>query len=113
MSTPRKLKPADVDAIRAALARGEPQTSIAERFNVHRSIISHIRTGRLFRDPDAPIPPPQRRSHKFGKKLTAAAVIEIRKLLAAGVLSKEIARRFGCSAGNVACIKRGFSWRHV
>jgi hypothetical protein len=41
-----KLKDADIPAILAAVASGEPQTSIARRFGVRQSTISRIRTGK-------------------------------------------------------------------
>jgi group I intron endonuclease len=46
-------------------------------------------------------------------KLTADDVREIRKLLAAGVLQKEIAKRFGVSKGAITDINRGKNWSHV
>lgn len=46
-------------------------------------------------------------------KLSQADVLEIRKLAAAGVTQRELARRFGTHFGNINAIVLRKSWRHV
>lgn len=46
-------------------------------------------------------------------KLNSAKVVEIRQLLSAGVLHKEIAARFGVAPSTIGSIASGVTWKHV
>lgn len=46
-------------------------------------------------------------------KLTAADIIEIRKLCANGCLQREIARKFGVAKSNISLIVTRRTWQHV
>ena len=48
-----------------------------------------------------------------GTKLTAAKVLRIRKLCAAGVPQSVIAKKFGVEQTNISFIKRRVTWKHV
>ena len=54
-----------------------------------------------------------RGEHQNGAKLTAATVLEIRRLAAAGVMQKDIAARFGVSASAIWHVIRRNTWAHV
>lgn len=43
-----KLREVDIPAIRRSVAEGVPQREIAEKFSVHVSVISNIKTGRIW-----------------------------------------------------------------
>ena len=49
----------------------------------------------------------------FAAKLTDSAVREIRNLIHAGMVQREIARRFNVNQATISSVKRGLTWRHV
>lgn len=48
-----------------------------------------------------------------GSKLTAADVLEIRAMLAAGIYQKVIAEKFGVEQTNISAIHTGKTWFHL
>lgn len=54
-----------------------------------------------------------RGSKHSSSKLTEAAVLEVRALLAEGLTHRAIAARFGVCHAVVGCIARGTTWSHV
>lgn len=55
----------------------------------------------------------RRGEQKSGVKLTAADVLEIRRLRAAGVRNQDIAERFGIAPTTASPVARGKKWTHI
>lgn len=56
---------------------------------------------------------PVRGTKNANAKLTDRDVLEIRKLRAAGALSRELSEKFGVSEANISSIARRSSWKHI
>jgi hypothetical protein len=110
-----KLSETDVPVILATLAAGIRQVDIAAHFGVSQFVISQVKLGRTWRQPDATYSGviPLCGSTKATAVLRESDIPKIRAALGAGELQRVIAQRYGVSRGAIRKIKIGRTWRHV
>lgn len=111
-----KLTTQDVLEMAKMYDEGMSNREIARAKNVQPQRVSAIFGGRSWKhlgDVRREPRPRSRGSQNAAAKLTESDVLEIRRLLADGVTSKEIQARFGLHKSNVSSIKTRRSWRHI
>jgi HNH endonuclease len=114
-----KLTEADVLAIRDAVAAGERASDIAARFPIGEGYVSTIAAGRRWAHlEDKKVIYDRHRHMKRGEavvtaKLREGDVVTIRQMVASGLTTTALARKFGVSRRTIGRIVKGESWAHV
>ena len=116
-----KLDDEAVRDIQRRVAGGESQRSVARRYKVAQPTIFRIIGGRSWQHvtrgnvtrPPRPFAGMRHGSAHRSAKLTEADVPEVRRRLAAGERTSDVARAFGVGFTAVDAIKRGTTWKHV
>jgi len=91
--------------IRKLLKNGLLQKDIAKKFNVHRTTISDIKTGRHYSEMQTPrinLKNLPKGNHKFSKN----QILEMRKMLSKGFSQKIIAKKFNTHQTTISSIKQ-------
>lgn len=108
-----KLSDADIAEARRLRANGTSFVSLAKRFRVTQTTISHAVRGKRWRAKATDSKGAQRGSDSPWAKLTEAAVIEARRLCGEGWAIGALAERYGVSRGVMVKALRGETWAHV
>lgn len=108
-----KLTEALVEQILERIVEGRTQAKIAEEFEISQAVISHIRTGRSWKNVYARfehrLPPPPERAHAHNSKLSLADANRIRELFQGPHTRRQLAKKFGVSRSTISRILRGES----
>lgn len=108
-----KITEDDVREILRLIANRVNQTEIAQMYGVSRRIISHISTGSRWSHVERPAEIVNKKIHG-SEVLYEAEVVEIKRLLSEGNLSKRaIADAFKVTEGTIRAIANGKTWTHI
>jgi transposase len=112
-----KLDEQRVRDIRAAVARGETQRALAQRYGVSYSTVLNAVQGRTWRHlPGAPTRGHQnfaRGTDSPHAKLDDRRVRDIRAAVARGESQRALAARHGVSSSTIRAAVQGRTWRHL
>lgn len=117
--SPSGLRNKDIDAIRRRILEMEPIQSIANDFNISRSVVMGIKTCRSWGDVGCPHLSKKCRDSSFRganhpkRKLSDDQVFEIIDLLGSGLSMRKIASRYGVHETSIGSINSGRAYSRI
>lgn len=108
-----KLNDSDVIDIFNRRDRNESVRSIAQLYDICEGTVLSIEKGRNWKHLKLPVKTKNRAIGElhYNSKLKQADVLEIKKMLDAGIKQRDIAKKFNVSYKNISCIHRGKTWK--
>lgn len=106
----------EIVEMRELYAQGQTQRAIARRFGVSKGMVASVVKGRMRAEAGGPIavpPEDQAGANNPSARLTEDDVRSIRTRYEAGTTQAALAAEFGVTAGAIAHIVRGNTWKHV
>jgi NUMOD4 motif/HNH endonuclease len=108
---PMGKRPLSEEDARDIFLSTETQTVLAKRYNVNQTLISAIKTRKVWTHVTENLQAHRDTGHRVSHRVITED--DAREIYLSGETQTVLAARYGLSQGHVSAIKRGIIWRHV